>query len=62
MISLSLSDEIIMSHAWGTGWEGEGRGNQATERNASAKLKDSPPLWEPSTTVYYLTFIYLSFI
>ena len=26
--SLSLSDEIIMSHAWGTGWEGEGRGTK----------------------------------
>ena len=28
-------------------------------RNASAKLKDSPPLWEPSTTVYHLIFIYI---
>ena len=38
MTSLSLSDEIIMSHAWGTGWEGEGRGNQATERRESLAI------------------------
>ena len=38
MTSLSLRNEIIMSHAWGTGWEGEGRGNQTIERRESLAI------------------------